>query len=524
MRSLAAVCVILLVMLLTIDIAVFLAEGEFEPLRAATFLGRLIAIGLLFKFLPSSLQQTARLKQYEDLFDTSQDMMCIAKGPYLTQVNKAWEKTLGYTKEEILGTPYLDFIHPDDKNKTVEAATQIEEKKELMNFRNRYRDKKGIYHQLSWSAVVNPSGAHFATARDETARLEIEEELRLSEQRFRAITECSNDAVILVDSKGIITFWNKAAVNIFGYKENEIVGQPLVVIIPNKYKEAHAAAFKKYLASGKGNVIGTTVELEGLKKDGKEFALELSLAALEITNQGKLFSGAIRDISKRKELEDALKHTNRELEQFAYIASHDLKAPLRGISNLATWIEEDLGTNLPAESKKNLGLLKDRVHRMDLLIDGILQYSRVGRVYIEEEPVDLNVIISETLENIDKKNFTFKIDEMPTITGNKTVIGQLFSNLIGNAVKHHTRDDGNIEVTATDNGNHYEFSVKDDGPGIASNMHHKLFAMFQPLTQTKGSTGIGLALCKKIVESKGGKIWLESEKDQGAKFTFTWTK
>ncbi len=229
-------------------------------------------------------------------------------------------------------------------------------------------------------------------------------------------------------------------------------------------------------------------------------------------------------IEAKDKLEEDLKKTNKELEQFAYIASHDLRAPLRAISNLSEWVIDDLKDKvLPEETKKHLRLIQDRIKRMNSLIEGILQYSRVGRLYVNKELVNLNKVVSDVLDSIDKKKFNFSIDALPTITANPTSISQLFQNLISNSIKHHTKDDGNITLLVLDRGNHYEFILKDDGPGISESFLPRLFGMFQTYRPpTSESTGIGLALCRKIVEEAGGKIWAET--DKGAKFLFTWPK
>lgn len=226
------------------------------------------------------------------------------------------------------------------------------------------------------------------------------------------------------------------------------------------------------------------------------------------------------------ETEKQLTSTNAELSQFAYIASHDLKAPLRGIAHVANWIVEDVGDKITEDTKKHISLMLNRILRMNNLIDGILQYSRIGRLNVEETTLNLNDIIAEILDAIDKKQFTFDLADLPQLTGNKAVVTQLFQNLITNGIKHHPRDNGHIIVSFRDVGDKYEFSVKDDGDGIDPVFFRKLFVPFQTLKPKDEveSTGIGLALCKKIVELAGGKIWIESEVGHGANFKFTWPK
>jgi len=224
----------------------------------------------------------------------------------------------------------------------------------------------------------------------------------------------------------------------------------------------------------------------------------------------------------------ALEERNRELDQFAYITSHDLKAPLRGIANLSQWIEEDLGDNATDDIRKQLDLLRGRVHRMEGLIDGILQYSRVGRVKGVVETVDVGVLLHDVVDLI-APPAGFRIEvapDMPTINTERLRLQQVFQNLIGNAIKHHNRADGHISIGVTERGPLLEFAVTDDGPGIAPQYHQKIFVVFQTLaTRDKvEGTGIGLSLVKKIIESNGGNIRVESAEGAGTTFRFTWPK
>lgn len=224
---------------------------------------------------------------------------------------------------------------------------------------------------------------------------------------------------------------------------------------------------------------------------------------------------------------EAEKHV-RELEQFAYVASHDLKAPLRSIANLAAWLQEDLKEKLTDATREQLDLLRDRVQRMHELIEGLLEYSRIGQIERSIENVDVAELLTEITESIaPPPGFVIDIaSDMPSLHTERLQLYQVFSNLIGNAVRHHNAEQGHIWVKAADLGQVYEFSVADDGPGIAPEYHAKAFKMFQTLeTRDIGSnTGIGLALVKKIVQDHGCSITLESEAGKGATFRFTWPK
>ncbi len=216
------------------------------------------------------------------------------------------------------------------------------------------------------------------------------------------------------------------------------------------------------------------------------------------------------------------------LEQFAYVTSHDLKAPLRAVSNLAQWIEEDLQDKLGGSSKEQLALLRDRVRRMHDLIEGLLEYSRVGRTSDPESPVDTRELVEEIIDSLSpEENFSIKIKgKMPTLKADRLQLGQVFSNLISNSLKHHGGKKGKIRIRCNNQDQFYEFSVCDDGRGIDPQYHQKIFMMFQTLESNDfgNSTGIGLALVKKIVEEHGGTIQLKSEPGEGACFFFTWPR
>jgi PAS domain S-box-containing protein len=276
------------------------------------------------------------------------------------------------------------------------------------------------------------------------------------------------------------------------------------------------------------------------------------IGELHPDEQGKprSMSGLVYDITDRKQWElliqtqsadlqrlnnslmlaqQKLQERNVELDRFVSIAAHDLKAPLRAISNLSEWIEEDLKAQIPAENPQ-LKLLRQRVKRMDALIDGLLRYSRAGRDELATETVDVAEVLAETIDSLSPPE-SFEIEimtTMPILDTKILLLTQVFANLINNAIKHHNRVDGRIEITAEDLGDRTKFSIADDGPGIPKGeSRSRIFEIFQtlnPATDSTENTGIGLALVKKIVEGEGGELWLDDECTQGCRFCFTWLK
>ncbi len=223
-----------------------------------------------------------------------------------------------------------------------------------------------------------------------------------------------------------------------------------------------------------------------------------------------------------------LKRKNEELDQFAHIVSHDLKGPLRGIDNVVTWIEEDHMQEISPKVKQYLELIKGRIVRAENLIEGILSYARIDKETLHKEEVDINQLIKEILDNITTETkIRFEVQEhLPIVHTERVPLYQVFANLISNAIKYHDKPDGFIKVYAEDHGTHFMFFVADNGPGIPQHYHERIFGIFQTLQDrdTFESTGVGLAIVKKILEARNEKINVSSEPGNGSVFSFTWTK
>ncbi len=224
-----------------------------------------------------------------------------------------------------------------------------------------------------------------------------------------------------------------------------------------------------------------------------------------------------------------LESINKELDQFSYIVSHDLKAPLRAISNLSQWIEDDLAGLLNNQVKENMRLLRHRVVRLESLVNAILTYSKATKIITETEIADTGLLLKEVIDSLSIPAHIRIIkaaEQFPVIRTETVKLEQVFSNLLSNAIKYNDKDDGKIEVGFYETEEFCQFYVQDNGPGIEPQFQKKVFMIFQTL-ETKDSyesTGIGLSIVKKIIDEKGGKIWIESEKGKGARFVFTWPK
>lgn len=343
---------------------------------------------------------------------------------------------------------------------------------------------------------------------------------RRFQKRLEAILEQIIDGMVTIDTEGYIRHINKASEKIFGYAAAEAIGQKVNILLPrDTWRD------DMYLT----HALGAIREMEGRKKNGDAFPMEISVAEVKIGKE-RMYSALIRNITERKEKEQEMMimRAESELSQFAYVASHDLKAPLRGIDNLALWIAEDLGPALTPQAKEQFALLHNRVARLEKMLEDILRYSRAGRITGNPEPLDVGEMLAVMAEPVNRDG-KFKIvfeGAMPTITVHRTPLEQVFSNLIFNAIKHHDKGTGTLTVGVIPRGRYYEFYVLDDGPGIPPKFHAKVFQIFQTLQprDKKEGIGLGMAIVKKLVEWQGGRVWIESEapEKRGTAFHFLW--
>jgi two-component system sensor kinase FixL len=363
-------------------------------------------------------------------------------------------------------------------------------------------------------------------------REQIEDVLHKNEEeQFKFIVRSAVDGIVTIGERGIIERFNPAAERIFGYTEAEVVEKNVSILMPSPYHEAHDGYLAHYMQTGEKKIIGIGREVVGLRKDGTTFPMELAVGEMR-RGERRMFTGTVRDISERKQAEEQrallmheLESANEELKNFGYVVSHDLKAPLRAIGSLADWLSTDYADKFDDEGKEHMRLLISRVHRMDGLIDGILQYSRVGRVKEVAVAVELNQLVREVIDLLaPPASITVTIENpLPTVMTEPTRIQQVFQNLLSNAIKYMDKPEGKIRIACSAEGRQWKFSVTDNGPGIKQQHFGKIFQLFQTLAPRDRveSTGVGLALVKKIVEMYGGRIWLESTVGQGSTFFFT---
>ena len=379
---------------------------------------------------------------------------------------------------------------------------------------------------VSRSDELGRLAASFNIMAEQVAR-----SLQHSEAMLHGVTETAHDAIIAADAEGTIRFWNPGAGRTFGYRTDEVLGQPLTILMPERFQDAHRAGMRRFLETGERRVVGTAVELVGRRKDGSEFPIEVSLGAARV-GAGVSFTGVIRDITARKQIEHSLKATNAELESFSYSVSHDLRQPLRAIHGFARILLEDHHAELDPEAQRLLGVIDQNTLRMGQLIDDLLAFSRLGRKELETRRVDMAEVADGVAAEVRRADadrpLEIKIFPLPPARGDCALLRQVLSNLVHNAVKFtRGRNPARVEIgvrpPAPPDGPQTVYYVRDNGAGFDPRYADKLFGVFQRLHRAEEfeGTGVGLAIVKRIVERHGGRVWAEAQVNEGATFYFT---
>jgi PAS domain S-box-containing protein len=449
----------------------------------------------------------------------------------ITSWNHAAEMLLGYTAKEVMGRPVSMLFPTDRAGEEAEILARVRRGEQIKHFDTVRVTKSGrpIDVSLTISPIRDAAGRLIGAStigRDVTER-------RRAQARFSGLLEAAPDAMVIINSAGIIELVNAQAQRMFGYGRDELVGKPVELLIPGRFHARHMAHRAGFSGSPKARSMGEGLNLLARRRDGSEFPVEISLGPLQ-TDDGTLITAAVRDISERKTVErklaeyaETLERSNRELEQFAYVASHDLSAPLRSVNGFAQLLERRHGGALPDEAREYIKFICESAAHMQSLIDGLLTLSRVGRSPEALAPIEANTVFDRVLQQmtgvIGERKAIVTREALPAVLGSELELFQLFQNLISNGIKFHPGPAPQVHVSARRIGDLWEFSVRDDGIGIKPEHQEKIFMIFQRLhtaEQFEG-TGIGLAICKKIVQHHGGRIGVKSAPGEGATFTFT---
>jgi PAS domain S-box-containing protein len=479
--------------------------------------------------------------RYRGLLEAAPDAMIVVnQRGEIVLLNVQAEKQFGYRRDELLGQPVKNLI-PDgfaerliaDGARSAEdaLAQQIGTGIELTGLR---KDGTEFPIELMLSPLASAEGILVTAAiRDISMRKNAEKYLAQMEGRYRGLLEAAPDAMVVVNQRGEIVLLNLQAEKQFGYRRDELLGQQVKNIIPEGFAERLIADGLRSAEDALGQQIGMGIELHGRRKDRSEFPIELMLSPLA-SAEGILVTAAIRDIATRKKAEahlllkmEELNRSNEELGQFAYIASHDLQEPLRMVASYTQLLSRRYKGKLDADADEFIAFAVDGANRMQRLIQDLLAYSRVeskGKVLVDTSSEDA---LQEALKNlraaIKESGALVTHDPLPVVMADERQLTQLFQNLVGNAIKYQRGGIPHVHVGAALNGGKkWMFSVKDNGLGIDSQYFEKIFGMFQRLHKRDefAGTGIGLAICKKIVERHGGAISVESEPGHGSTFRF----
>jgi PAS domain S-box-containing protein len=482
--------------------------------------------------------------RYRGLLEAAPDAMVVVnQGGEIVLLNVQAEKQFGYRRDELLGQKVTNIIPvgfaerliADDLRSTEDAlAQQIGTGIELIGLR---KDGGEFPIEIMLSPLESAEGILVTAAiRNISVRKAAETHLAQMEGKYRGLLEAAPDAMVVVNQGGEIVLLNVQAEKQFGYRRDELLGQKVTNIIPVGFAERLIADDLRSAEDASAQQIGTGIELIASRKDGSEFPIELMLSPLR-NAEGILVTAAIRDISVRKkaavvllEKVEELNRSNEELGQFAYIASHDLQEPLRMVASYTQLLSRRYKGKLDSDADEFIAFAVDGASRMQRLIQDLLAYSRVGTKGKDLTETSSEDALQQALINlrgaIEESRAVITHDPLPAVLADEMQLVQLFQNLVGNAIKYQKPGAPLVHISAVKNdGRKWDFAVKDNGLGIDPQYFERIFGMFQRLHKRDefAGTGIGLAICKKIVERHGSNISVESQPGQGSTFRFALT-
>jgi PAS domain S-box-containing protein len=479
--------------------------------------------------------------KYRGLMEAAPDAMVVVnQAGEIVLLNAQAENQFGYSRDELLGQKvtniipegFAERIIADGTRTAAEAlAQQIGTGIELNALR---KDGSEFPIEIMLSPLESAEGILVTAAiRDITVRKAADKHLAQMEGRYRGLLEAAPDAMVVVNQAGEIVLLNAQAENQFGYSRDELLGQKVTNIIPDGFADRLIADALRSVEDALDQQIGPGIELSGLRKDGTEFPIEIMLSPLE-SAEGILITAAVRNITTRKDAEkhlarklEELFQSNQDLEQFAAIASHDLQEPLRMVASYTQLIARRYKGKLDSDADEFIAFAVDGAMRMQQLIQDLLAFSRVASRGAELLEISSEDALMRAIKNlggaIQESGAVVSNDPLPRVLADESQLVQLFQNLVGNAIKYQKSGAPLVHISAVKNGNRkWIFSVKDNGLGIDPQYFERIFGMFQRLHKREefSGTGIGLAICKKIVERHNGTISVESQPGQGSIFHF----
>ncbi|WP_293121893.1 PAS domain S-box protein [Microcoleus sp. bin38.metabat.b11b12b14.051] len=453
-------------------------------------------------------------------------------GRYIN-ANRAYAHTCGYEPEEMVGMEWPLTVHPDDVEMLIAAYQEmlISGKVEV-EARGVRKNGSFFYKHIMMVKACDTQGifnGHHCFMKDITERKLTETALMESEFKYKQIVELAEEGIWVIDSRALTTYVNHAMARMLGYDELEMFGRPLLDFTDSEEKQQYQDGVDRRWT------LAQQQEFKLKSKDGKDVWTYISTSPV-LDARGNMVSccALVYNITGRKEAEEQmlqltedLKRSNEELEQFAYVASHDLQEPLRAVTSYTQLLAQRYQANLDDRADKYINYIVDGATRMQQLINDLLAYSRLGTRGKEFEQAQCKAAIKQTLCNLQiaiaETKAVITYDEMPTVMADESQLVQLFQNLLANGIKFCRQDIPLIHITAGRQESEWLFSVSDNGIGIDPEYADRIFIIFQRLHSRReySGTGIGLAMCKRIVERHGGRIWVESQEGKGATFYFT---
>jgi PAS domain S-box-containing protein len=451
----------------------------------------------------------------------------------ITTWSKGAQYINGYCEDEIIGRHFSCFYTSEDI-----AQRKPESELDIAASRGRFQDqalhvrKDGsrFWAEVVITPILNNQGRleGFAkVTRDLTGR-------RRAEQKFRDLLESAPDAIVIVGQEGEIILVNSQTEKLFGYNRDELIGDTIERLMPERLRDRHMQLRGHFLAAPRTREMGAGLELFGQNKNGAEFPVQISLSPLE-TDEGTLVSAAIRDITERKSYERMLQNRNialeaavKELDAFSYSVSHDLRAPLRAIAGFNRILLDEHAQSLSEEARDYLCSVRDNAIQMGHLVDDLLEFSRLGRKQLAKHQVSISRIVDQVVSDarrrFEDRDIQVIIGDLPPVYGDPVLLKQVFVNLIDNAFKYtRGRDKATVEIGSREEGGERVFFVKDNGAGFDMKYVDKLFGVFQRLHRAEDfeGTGAGLAIVQRIIKRHGGRIWAQAAVDQGATLYLT---
>ncbi len=479
--------------------------------------------------------------KFRTLFESAGDTIILVDRDRFIDCNQKTLDMFGCSREEFLAANPQKFwpeFQPDGKPTSAMLMEAIKSaiRGDTSTFEIKHCRYDGtIFDSELTFTIVKLSGKKYlqAIVRDITERKITEIALKEGEAKYRTLYESAIDTIILINNE-LITDCNLAALKMFRSTREQLIGRPTWEFMPEFQPDglfSKDMAKEKIKQALKGEML--FLEWRFIRCDGSIFDAELTLNTITLKGE-KYFQAIIRDITERKQAAEQMKKLTQELErsntdlaQFAYVASHDLQEPLRMVTSFVQLLQHRYRGKLDKDADEFISYAVDGASHMQRLINDLLKYSRVGTHGKTLEPTNFNIVISHAISNLSKmiadNDAIINIDHLPTIQADYTQLIQLFQNLIINAIKYHGKRQPEILIRAVNEGDFWLFSVRDNGIGIDKEYIDKIFTIFQRLHNKSKypGTGIGLSICKKIVERHGGRIWVESKLGQGSTFYFT---